>query len=312
MRRIMLVVLALVAALGVTASSATCHDGDRRHREHRHDRRARSRFRGRPPATAPSPSGSRRTSRTSTPARGRTASAASVGRQIVFKYLRRRLQPGEQRAADARKLVEEDKVFAIVGALGTEVNLAIRPYLNAEKVPQLFTATGATTLGRDWKEYPWTIGWQPDYEFEGRTTARRSPSNSPTRRSPSSTRTTTTARTTERAQGRTRRQGVEYRRRGGIRGHGAVRSKRDRETQGDGCDGLRELRDAEVRAQSYVFAKALSWSPTVVYTTGVTATDCVPVTRRRRRAAAATWSIAPSPTLRQGSCEPEVGQGLRE
>jgi branched-chain amino acid transport system substrate-binding protein len=66
-----------------------------------------------------------------------------------------------------RKLVEEDKVFAIFNSLGTEHNLAIRDYLNQSKVPQLFVATGATTFGRDAARYPWTIGFQPSYQGEG-------------------------------------------------------------------------------------------------------------------------------------------------
>ena len=40
-------------------------------------------------------------------------------------------------------------------------------YLNDNKVPQLFVSTGATTFDRDFAKYPWTIGWQPDYEAEG-------------------------------------------------------------------------------------------------------------------------------------------------
>jgi branched-chain amino acid transport system substrate-binding protein len=66
-----------------------------------------------------------------------------------------------------RKLVEEDKVFAVFNALGTEHNQAIRDYLNQAKVPQLFVASGATTFGRDAARYPWTIGFQPSYQAEG-------------------------------------------------------------------------------------------------------------------------------------------------
>jgi branched-chain amino acid transport system substrate-binding protein len=66
-----------------------------------------------------------------------------------------------------RELVQQDHVFAIFNSLGTEQNLAIRPYLNSIKVPQLFVATGATTWGRDYKKYPWTIGYQPNYRAEG-------------------------------------------------------------------------------------------------------------------------------------------------
>src|ERR671919_1153429 len=58
-----------------------------------------------------------------------------------------------------RKLVEEDKVFAIFNSLGTEHNLAIRDYLNAVRVPQIFAATGARTFGAEYRRYPWTIGF---------------------------------------------------------------------------------------------------------------------------------------------------------
>jgi branched-chain amino acid transport system substrate-binding protein len=66
-----------------------------------------------------------------------------------------------------RELVQQDHVFAIFNSLGTEQNLATRPYLNAIKVPQLFVASGATTWGKDYKKYPWTIGYQPNYRAEG-------------------------------------------------------------------------------------------------------------------------------------------------
>jgi branched-chain amino acid transport system substrate-binding protein len=65
-----------------------------------------------------------------------------------------------------RKLVEEDKVLLVFQTLGTPSNTAIRKYLNGKKVPQLFVATGASTWGSP-KEYPWTMGWQPDYQTEG-------------------------------------------------------------------------------------------------------------------------------------------------
>ena len=66
-----------------------------------------------------------------------------------------------------RRLVEQDKVFAVFNTLGTESNLAVRDYLNQVKVPQLFVASGATTWGRDAAKYPWTIGFQPSYAAEG-------------------------------------------------------------------------------------------------------------------------------------------------
>ena len=74
--------------------------------------------------------------------------------------------PG-QTVDKTRELVEQDHVFAIFNSLGTEHNLATRAYLNARKVPQLFVASGATTWGRDYKQWPWTIGYQPNYRAEG-------------------------------------------------------------------------------------------------------------------------------------------------
>ena len=65
-----------------------------------------------------------------------------------------------------RKLVEEDKVLFVYQTLGTPSNTAIHKYLNGKKVPQLFVATGASVWGKP-KEFPWTMGWQPDYQTEG-------------------------------------------------------------------------------------------------------------------------------------------------
>jgi len=64
-----------------------------------------------------------------------------------------------------RRLVEQDQVLLIFQSLGTPTNTAIQKYLNAQKVPQLFAATGATKWG-DPKNFPWTIGWQPSYHAE--------------------------------------------------------------------------------------------------------------------------------------------------
>ncbi len=64
-----------------------------------------------------------------------------------------------------RKLVEEDKVLFTFHQLGTPTNTAIHKYMNAKKVPQLFVATGASKWGNP-KEFPWTMGWQPDYATE--------------------------------------------------------------------------------------------------------------------------------------------------
>ena len=64
-----------------------------------------------------------------------------------------------------RKLVEEDKVAFTFNTLGTPSNSAIQHYMNQKKVPQLFVATGADKWG-NYKQFPWTIGWQPSYRTE--------------------------------------------------------------------------------------------------------------------------------------------------
>ncbi|HTD06668.1 ABC transporter substrate-binding protein [Undibacterium sp.] len=65
----------------------------------------------------------------------------------------------------ARRLVEQDQVLLIFNSLGTPSNSAIHKYMNAKKVPQLFVATGANKWN-DPKNFPWTMGWQPNYETE--------------------------------------------------------------------------------------------------------------------------------------------------
>jgi len=69
-----------------------------------------------------------------------------------------------------RKLVEQDQVAFVFQTLGTPSNTAIQKYLNQQKVPQLFVATGATKWN-DPKNFPWTMGYQPNYQTEGRVYA---------------------------------------------------------------------------------------------------------------------------------------------
>jgi branched-chain amino acid transport system substrate-binding protein len=71
----------------------------------------------------------------------------------------------------ARKLVESDEVLLIFNSLGTPPNTAIQKYMNSKKVPQLFVATGATKWN-DPKEFPWTMGWQPNYQSESQIYAK--------------------------------------------------------------------------------------------------------------------------------------------
>jgi branched-chain amino acid transport system substrate-binding protein len=99
--------------------------------------------------------------------KGKDGKTGIHGRKIVWKYYDDAYNPA-QTVQLHNKLVLEDKVFAIVGTLGTEDNQAVRPMLNQRKVPQVFVSTGASYWGLQWKQFPWTIGWQPDYIAEGR------------------------------------------------------------------------------------------------------------------------------------------------
>jgi ABC-type branched-subunit amino acid transport system substrate-binding protein len=70
-----------------------------------------------------------------------------------------------------RRMIEEDKVAFLFNCLGTPTTNATRKYVNSKKVPQLFIAAGATQFG-DREHYPWSMGWQPTYQVEGRIYAR--------------------------------------------------------------------------------------------------------------------------------------------
>jgi branched-chain amino acid transport system substrate-binding protein len=78
----------------------------------------------------------------------------------------------------ARKLVEQDQVLILFQTLGTPCNTAIHKYMNSKKVPQSFVATGATKWN-DPRNFPWTIGWQPNYQTEGRIYAQHILANNP-------------------------------------------------------------------------------------------------------------------------------------
>jgi branched-chain amino acid transport system substrate-binding protein len=88
------------------------------------------------------------------------------GRKIEFVTLDDAYNPANT-VQLTRRLVEQEKVLAVVGSLGTEANLATRSYLNGKGIPQVLLSTGASTWGSDYRRYPWTIGWQPNYIAEG-------------------------------------------------------------------------------------------------------------------------------------------------
>ncbi len=92
------------------------------------------------------------------------------GRKVTFVSYDDGYSPPKT-VEQARKLVESDEVLLVFQSLGTPGNTAIQKYMNGKKVPQLFVATGATQFGNP-KEYPWTMGWQPNYQSEGRIYAK--------------------------------------------------------------------------------------------------------------------------------------------
>ena len=100
------------------------------------------------------------------------------GRKITFQILDDGYNPA-QTVPLTKQLVEQNKVFAMFSGLGTQAQTSVRDYLNAQKVPQLFVATGATTFMLDNPKYPYTIGWQPPYQGEARIYAKDILANHP-------------------------------------------------------------------------------------------------------------------------------------
>ena len=87
------------------------------------------------------------------------------GRQVKFITFDDGYSPPKM-VEMVRQLVEQEKVLCTFNTLGTPTNTAIHKYMNTKKVPQLFVATGASKWGKP-KEFPWTMGFQPDYHTEG-------------------------------------------------------------------------------------------------------------------------------------------------
>ena len=88
------------------------------------------------------------------------------GRKIEYRIYDDAYNPA-QTVQLTRKLVEEDRVFAVFNSVGTANNLAIRDYLNAQKVPHLFAGDGSRAIGTGYARYPWTMGFLMSYRGEG-------------------------------------------------------------------------------------------------------------------------------------------------
>ncbi len=98
--------------------------------------------------------------------RARDGKRGVYGRQISLKIYDDAYQEA-QTVQQTRRAVEQDRVFAMLGGLGTENQQAVRAYMNQRKVPQLYISTGLSEFGRLYPQNRWTIGWQPDYVQEG-------------------------------------------------------------------------------------------------------------------------------------------------
>jgi branched-chain amino acid transport system substrate-binding protein len=102
-----------------------------------------------------------------------------LGRKIAFKVEDDQYDPA-QTVSLTQKLVEQDKVFAIFNSIGTEHALAVRQYLNEQKVPQLFVGSGAATIASQHKQFPWTLGLLPSFPGEGAIYGRQIATTTPT------------------------------------------------------------------------------------------------------------------------------------
>jgi ABC-type branched-subunit amino acid transport system substrate-binding protein len=88
------------------------------------------------------------------------------GRKITYKYVDDGYNP-TQTVTQTKQLVLQDKVFAMVGALGTPTHTKVVDFLNSSRVPDLFVASGCTCWDQA-QTHPYTYGWQPDYTVEGK------------------------------------------------------------------------------------------------------------------------------------------------
>jgi branched-chain amino acid transport system substrate-binding protein len=196
------------------------------------------------------------------------------GRQIVFKYYDDGYNPANS-VQLTRRLVEEDKVFAVVGSLGTEVNLAIRPYLNARKVPHILVSTGATVFSEADK-YPWTGGWQPNYEYEGRLYGQAIARNSPNAKIAILYQNDSYSE--DYMKGLRAGLGAKTSNIAAQEGYEVTATDvraQIAKLRGSGANVLVIIATPRFAIQAYAIANAIRWSPSVIYTNSVSATDSI-------------------------------------
>jgi branched-chain amino acid transport system substrate-binding protein len=272
MRKVVLLAAALVVALGISASSATSAATETGVTARTVTIGGTFPLTGPASLYAPIPAAMKAYFSYINSRKGPDGKRGVYGRQIVFKYYDDGYNPANS-VQLTRKLVEEDKVFALVGTLGTAVNESIRPYVNARKVPQMLVSTGASVFA-DAAKYPWTGGWQPAYDYEARIFGQAIAHNSPN------------AKIAVLYQnddfGAELLNGLKA----GLGGKASniVAAESHEVTAPDVRAQVAKLRASgasilvifttpKFTIQSYAIANALRWSPAVIYTTSVSATD---------------------------------------
>ena len=311
MRRVMLIALALVASLGITASTATTASTEA-------GVTATSiKIGGTFPLSGPAslyatiPVAMKAYFSYINARRGPDGKRGVYGRQIIWNYKDDQYSPPNA-VQLTRGLVEQDNVFAVVGSLGTEVNLAIRPYLNSKKVPQMLVCDRRDDVGRGLEAVPLDDRLAARLPARGQVLRRRrSPVTARTPRSASSTRTTTTARTTSRA---SRPVSAPRRRTSSTRSRSRsprrASPRRSRSCKASGATIFVILATPTKTIQSYATANALKWSPDSDLHELRLGHRHVPHARegeRRRRPRQPDVHDA----VREGPGEPEVGQRRR-
>ncbi len=168
------------------------------------------------------------------------------GRKIEYRFYDDAYNPA-QTVQLTRRLVEQDRVFAVFNSLGTANNLAIREYLNAQKVPQLFAGDGSRAIGTGSARYPWTMGFLMSYRGEGDVYGKTLVQSRPRAR------VAVLYENTELGTGHAhgahagdRGEGAEDRGAGVVRAHRLRRELADRAAEGVGRGHADALRDAEV------------------------------------------------------------------
>jgi branched-chain amino acid transport system substrate-binding protein len=277
MRKVVLLAAAVVVALGATASSATSAASETGITAKTITIGGSFPFTGFASQYATIPAAMRAYFSYINSRKGPDGRRGVYGRQIVFKVYDDAYNPA-QTVQQARRLVEQDKVFAIVGQLGTEHNEAIRPYLNQNKVPQILNATGAS----EWYtpanvvKYPWTRGWFPDYEFESRLYGQAIARNSPNAK--------IAVLLQNDSFGDDNLRGLKLGL--GAKASNIVGEERYEATAADVRSQVAKLKATGATVlvifatprftiQTYAIANALGWKPAVIYTTLVSATDVI-------------------------------------